>query len=92
VGVDNGCQVDLACLDSVLQNRCNPIEHESASSWKIIEDWFYVLWGVCGINDDGILGLIVNYQICVVVGAPLPCGSQFWYPTQYPFFPVMQRE
>lgn len=72
--VHDGCEIDLAALDGLLQNGCDPIFQRSdgyATVYPRIMS-LNLLLGICGIDDNGILGLIVNEEVGIVIVAPGP--------------------
>jgi hypothetical protein len=79
VGVDDGRELDGPVLDGLLQDR-----GDSGKSWmsSCLGDskMLYSLGRMCRVNNNGILGLVIDDEVGVVVALPRPCTQcQFWF-------------
>ena len=71
--VDDGCELDRILTNSLLQNRGDPVEVLVGEGLTSTEWMRNSLSRVSWINDNGLLGLIVDNQVGVVVTTTRPC-------------------
>jgi hypothetical protein len=72
VGVDDGRELDGPVLEGLLQDRSDPGE-----SWMSFclgdSEVLYSLGRMCRVDDNGVLGFVIDDEVGVVVALPRPC-------------------
>ena len=70
--VVNPIEYDLSIIDFLLQRRRHPASSASVLTGTLCRHQEYLLVWIRGVDNDGFLGFVVNYEIGIVVTTALP--------------------
>ena len=70
--VVNAIEYDLSIIDFLLQRRRHPASSVSVLTGTLCRHHEYLLIWIRGVDNDGFLGIVVNYEIGIVVTTALP--------------------